>query len=830
MLRALDKPPFHLFGLTALTVAQPLFDLLGRQPEFLIARHLQTGDILALAALVFLGPPALLIAATEAAGWALSALFKRQSLRDWSYAAAVSLLAALLVLLAARQLPALPGGAHLPLAVVLGILAAIGYRRSSKLRLFLALLAPLALAVPLVFLLLTPVAVRLAPSPPAALAASAAAMEIPRPVPVVLAVFDELPTPSLIDAGGRIDADAFPNFAALAATSNWYRDATSVASLTLAALPAILSGQYPRAGALPTLRDHPKNLMSLLSERYAFHVMEPHTELTPRRHAADPRRWPALIRDLGVLYSHLVAPPPIARRLPPITTWRFGRLKDKPREFRDFVDGLKAPGSKPPLIFVHCNLPHHPWIYLPSGKRYLTAGEFIIDGLEHGLGPASARWTKDEWPVIQAYQRHLLQLAFTDRLLGELLARLKALDLFDPALLIVTADHGVSFTPGAHMRKADLDNFAEIMPVPLFVKLPEQRQGETLDGSAELIDVLPTVRDVLGLPPDPSLPGISLLGEVPAKRAKRIYHTPRQQLHFPDYDPSHADNVARRRRLLFPAAGSPPFFHPRTAFRQLLGRSPVAIASRAARGLEARIDGANRFDSVDLEADALPCRVSGRLLDPEPAGTTALAVAINGRIHALTRTRRDEGYAGRFSAMVPEAALRPGRNRLELFRVTTESGAPILEPVALEPTVTYELVLGAAGQVEALRSSSGRLHPVAPGFFEGRVRGVVFADRGFRAELVGWARDRETGQVPEAIAVFSGDRWAHTGHLNLTDPEVAASYSMPGKEGAGFVFLMPLKETQGVMRFFAVAERGAATELPYTRSMKPRASRFVDQQ
>ncbi len=839
MRRALDNPPFHLFALTALTVAQPLFDLLGRQPEFLITRHLQPGEILGLVAIVFFGLPAVLITATEVAGRILAAVLRRDQLRDLSYAAAVALAATLLFLLILRRLPALPGVAHLPLSMVLATLAAVYYRRSPTLRLFCTLLVLPVLALPLVFLFLTPVADQLAPAEEA-LPGGAADEEISRPVPVVLVVFDELPTSSLIDAEGRIDDKAFPHFAALAATSTWYRDATSVATLTLAAIPAILTGQYPRAGALPTLRDHPRNLLSLLSERYSFHVLEPHTELTPRRHAAaGARHWPVLLQDLGVIYLHLVAPPPFAERLPPITTWQLTELADRARDFRRRLAGLER-RRKPPLVFLHSDLPHHPWIYLPSGKRYLTAGEFVIDGLEHGRGPASARWTKDGWPVVQAYQRHLLQLAFTDRLLGELEARLRQLELFDRALVIVTADHGISFIPGGLMRKIDLRNSADVMSVPLFIKLPGQRRGAVRGGSVELIDILPTIRDVLGLGPDPSLPGISLLGELPASRPKLVYHTPQHQLRFPRFDPSGKDRGARRRSDLFPAGGSAPIFHPASAFRQLLGRSPLTVATRTARGLEARIDDTDRFTGVDLEADALPCRLSGRVREPHRGGpaqqrqaerpaAATLAVAINGRIAAMTRTRRDAGYAGRFSAMIPERALRPGRNHLELFVAAEEAGVPVLEPVALEPTVTYDLILGPAGEIEALRSSAGELHTVDRGYFDGQVVGVMFADRGFRVELVGWARNRHSGEVPKAIAVFTDGRWIHTGLLNLADPEVAASYAMPGKEDAGFVFLIPRRETEGEVRFFAVAEHGSATELRYTRSMKPRASRFVDQ-
>ena len=45
-----------------------------------------------------------------------------------------------------------------------------------------------------------------------------------------------------------------------------------------------------------------------------------------------------------------------------------------------------------------------------------------------------------------------------------------------------------------------------------------------------------------------------------------------------------------------------------------------------------------------------------------------LAIAVNGRIRALTRVFRS-GDAQRFRAMVPEAALRPGLNEVVVYAI-----------------------------------------------------------------------------------------------------------------------------------------------------------------
>ena len=55
------------------------------------------------------------------------------------------------------------------------------------------------------------------------------------------------------------------------------------------------------------------------------------------------------------------------------------------------------------------------------------------------------RWTEDESAVLRAYQRHLLQVRFADALLGDVLAQLRHVGLYDDALVVVTSDHGASF-------------------------------------------------------------------------------------------------------------------------------------------------------------------------------------------------------------------------------------------------------------------------------------------------------------------------------------------------------------------------------------------------
>ena len=97
---------------------------------------------------------------------------------------------------------------------------------------------------------------------------ASAEAKAPRPH-VVLIVFDEFPTDSLVGPDGRIDAARFPGFAALARTSTWFRNHHAVADTTSASVPAILTSTRPQRHERfkLTYKDYRHSLFTLLGSR-----------------------------------------------------------------------------------------------------------------------------------------------------------------------------------------------------------------------------------------------------------------------------------------------------------------------------------------------------------------------------------------------------------------------------------------------------------------------------------------------------------------------------------------------------------------------------------
>jgi hypothetical protein len=123
-------------------------------------------------------------------------------------------------------------------------------------------------------------------------------------------------------------------------------------------------------------------------------------------------------------------------------------------------------------------------------------------------------WSDDRWAATLGMQQFLTQVGTADTLLGELVTKIKGEGIFDDALVIITADHGVTFEAGSN-RRGEPDRlerfFQDIATIPLFIKFPGQSEGVISQQLARSIDIVPTVLDVLDSPSATGLEGRSLL-------------------------------------------------------------------------------------------------------------------------------------------------------------------------------------------------------------------------------------------------------------------------------------------------------------------------------
>jgi len=85
----------------------------------------------------------------------------------------------------------------------------------------------------------------------------------------------------------------------------------------------------------------------------------------------------------------------------------------------------------------------------------------------------------------RGYQRHLLQVGFVDRLLGQVLDRLQQTGLYERSLILLTSDHGICFRYGELRRDVTKSNAIDLLPVVLMMKLPGEKKGGVNDRNVE---------------------------------------------------------------------------------------------------------------------------------------------------------------------------------------------------------------------------------------------------------------------------------------------------------------------------------------------------------
>ena len=693
----------ELFMLTGFVVAQPLLDVTGKAPDFFIFRRADRLDILLLIGIVTLLPALYL--------WVFELImsFAGERARQVLHLMIIIALLAVLAMEAGKKLLPLRGKRLGLVAAVVALAIGFAYLKQAWLRLWLRYLAPVPLVFALLFATTSPSAKLLLPTSSQA-GAQPAASTVRRP-PIVMVFFDEFPLESLLDSSGHVDAKVYPNFAKLAARSTWYRNASGVSGYTPWAMPAMLTGQYPAKVKAPITAEYPDNLFTLFGRSYNLHVKELITQLCPVErcgHSGSPtgggmrqivKATAKLWKDIAAPYDSAVDPASFADTQtadaaasgnqadkatdvkPNFGIKRIGHTNE-PGRWTEFLDSIQASDPQPSLYFLHVLMPHTPWHYLPSGTQY-PYRDF------NGKGMKADR---DWGPGImdENHERHLLQLVYTDKLVGQLLQRLKKQGLYDKSLLLVTADHGEGFDVGDTPRALGDRNAHSLMWVPLFIKALHQTKGRIDDRNWEHVDLLPTLADMVGIKVPWKVDGFSQAGPPRRQRTdkywygipghRRVQEGPKT---FKKTLRGVTDTLVRAHqegeRGLYRYGATADWIY----------QSPAKVGEVASGGgLTAEVTHwDDAYTSIDPASGQVPAFVYGQMTSGAPPKGAKLAVAINGKIGGVNAFFYDSpgGESDKFAVIVPDFLFKkgPGHPQVQLYLVERSGGRPRFRPVSI---------------------------------------------------------------------------------------------------------------------------------------------------
>ncbi len=129
---------------------------------------------------------------------------------------------------------------------------------------------------------------------------------------------------------------------------------------------------------------------------------------------------------------------------------------------------IRTVADRPFFLFLHLYDPHTP--YTPSE-------------------PYASRYPSTPYEA---------EIAAVDEVIGDLVAELRELGVYDKSVVVLTSDHGEGL--GDHGEaEHGIFLYREAIQVPLLLKLPGgERAGESVGAAAQLADVAPTLRALAG--------------------------------------------------------------------------------------------------------------------------------------------------------------------------------------------------------------------------------------------------------------------------------------------------------------------------------------------
>ena len=150
------------------------------------------------------------------------------------------------------------------------------------------------------------------------------------------------------------------------------------------------------------------------------------------------------------------------------------------------------------FLWIHGMPPHHP--YLPSPKEQ---GKFLPQ--QEVLSFSEEPWThwKPHYPPDQQGAVDRRRLAYdeyicsTDRAFGDLMKDLENSGKLENTTIIVSADHGESFSGGVYQHQTPYLT-RPVIHIPLIIRTPGQTNGRTVSAVADQTALAPTILELAG--------------------------------------------------------------------------------------------------------------------------------------------------------------------------------------------------------------------------------------------------------------------------------------------------------------------------------------------
>jgi arylsulfatase A-like enzyme len=184
------------------------------------------------------------------------------------------------------------------------------------------------------------------------------------------------------------------------------------------------------------------------------------------------------------------------------------------RQAASFLD--RFGGTAPIFAWIHVYPPHTPYLP-PAPFMYSLLPDHVLDRTWPQVVLAGGDLHARQLEVEKLRLRYDENVRYADGEIGGFLELLKAGGYWDDSVIVITADHGESFTPrwvfhgGPHLSQS-------LIHIPFMFRFPRQTKGARISVPGQQSDLAPTLLQVLSLDMAAWMEGQSLL---PAMRSGR---------------------------------------------------------------------------------------------------------------------------------------------------------------------------------------------------------------------------------------------------------------------------------------------------------------------
>jgi len=282
-----------------------------------------------------------------------------------------------------------------------------------------------------------------------------------------------------------------PNIDALARDGVAFRECIAQGTFTRISVPSMITGMYPLFTQIRTFSGHLDSVHITVAE-----VLEANGYLN----LATNQMWSKSF------YQGFQETGGSSEKTPQRTARAIRGVEDR-REGKFFIWlyywDPHAP-YLPPEEFMRRYEPDY--VHRLSEKKASSRDELLRDATGHYGGHIGTllALNKKDIRLTALDRRHLndlylAEIAYVDQGIGELVATLKELNLYDETLIILNADHGEGFGEHGYWYHG-ATVFDEMCRVPLIIKPPRSSQrSKEIWGVVRNIDVVPTILDYCGL-------------------------------------------------------------------------------------------------------------------------------------------------------------------------------------------------------------------------------------------------------------------------------------------------------------------------------------------